>query len=61
MGRFALHYYCNEDMSVMGAIGFEGKIYSVPGHTKGSICIIDEQGNLICGDLYSNNDKPALS
>lgn len=45
----------------MGAIGFEGKIYSVPGHTKGSICIIDEQGNLICGDLYSNNDKPALS
>lgn len=40
---------------------FEGTIYHSPGHTPGSICILDNQGNLIAGDLFSNNKKPSLA
>ena len=41
--------------------GFEGMIYHTPGHTKGSISIADHNGNLICGDIFSNMGKPKLS
>jgi glyoxylase-like metal-dependent hydrolase (beta-lactamase superfamily II) len=40
---------------------FEGTIYHSPGHTPGSICILDNEGNLIAGDLFSNNKKPSLA
>ena len=40
---------------------FEGTIYHCPGHTPGSICILDNQGNLIAGDLFLNNKKPSLA
>ena len=40
---------------------FEGTIYHSPGHTPGSICILDNQGTLIAGDLFSNNKKPSLA
>ena len=45
----------------MEVFGFDGMIYSVPGHTKGSICILDEKGNLICGDMFTNNGKPSIA
>ena len=41
--------------------GFEGQIYHVPGHTKGSIAIHTPQGDLICGDIYANIKKPDIS
>lgn len=41
--------------------GFEGTIFHCPGHTKGSICILDNEGNLIAGDLFTNNKKPSLA
>lgn len=41
--------------------GFDGTIYNTPGHTKGSICILDSKGRLICGDLFSNNNKPSIA
>lgn len=40
---------------------FEGTIFHSPGHTPGSICILDDKGNLISGDLFTNNKKPALA
>lgn len=39
---------------------FEGRIFHTPGHTSGSICILDNEGNLIAGDLFANNKKPSL-
>lgn len=39
---------------------FEGRIIHSPGHTPGSICILDNKGNLIAGDLFANNKKPSL-
>lgn len=41
--------------------GFKGIIYHTPGHTPGSICILDDEGNLFCGDLFVNNRKPSLA
>lgn len=41
--------------------GFEGMIYHTPGHTKGSISIVDKNGNLICGDIFSNMGNPQLA
>ncbi|MDO5521412.1 MAG: MBL fold metallo-hydrolase [bacterium] len=40
---------------------FDGTIYHCPGHTNGSIGILDSKGNFICGDLFANNKKPALA
>lgn len=41
--------------------GFEAKVIHVPGHTKGSICILTEHGNLIAGDTFTNTDKPEIA
>lgn len=41
--------------------GFNGTIYHTPGHTPGSICILDEDGNLFCGDLFANTKKPSTA
>lgn len=41
--------------------GYNAKIYSTPGHTEGSISILDEEGNLFCGDLWANNNKPSVA
>lgn len=47
--------------STLVEYGFDGTIFSTPGHTKGSICILDSNGNLICGDLFANNRKPSIA
>jgi hydroxyacylglutathione hydrolase len=41
--------------------GFEAKILHIPGHTKGSIGIITEQGDLISGDTFANTGKPQIA
>jgi len=41
--------------------GFEAKVLYIPGHSKGSIGIMTDEGDLFCGDLLANIDKPALS
>ena len=40
--------------------GFEAKVLSLPGHSRGSIGILFSDGNLFCGDLFENLKKPAL-
>lgn len=42
----------------LAAYGFDGQIYALPGHSKGSIGILTSAGDLIGGDLFTNNDKP---
>ncbi|AFY55511.1 Zn-dependent hydrolase, glyoxylase [Rivularia sp. PCC 7116] len=42
--------------------GFDAKVIDLPGHSKGSIGILLEgTGDLFCGDLLENIDKPAFS
>ncbi|HKM34469.1 MAG TPA: MBL fold metallo-hydrolase [Lachnospiraceae bacterium] len=50
-----------KDEQSLSEYGFDGTIYHSPGHTKGSICILDNEGNLIAGDLFTNNKKPSLA
>jgi len=37
------------------AYGFDAKIFSLPGHTAGSIGILTSNNELIAGDLFQNN------
>jgi len=41
--------------------GFNAKVLHIPGHSKGSIGILTANGDLFCGDLLENKDKPVLS
>lgn len=38
--------------------GFNAKIIHVPGHTKGSIAVLTNQGDLFAGDTLVNYRKP---
>jgi glyoxylase-like metal-dependent hydrolase (beta-lactamase superfamily II) len=41
--------------------GFDAKVISIPGHSKGSISILTSAGDLFCGDLLENTKQPAAS
>ncbi|MCW7077800.1 MAG: MBL fold metallo-hydrolase [Canidatus Methanoxibalbensis ujae] len=41
--------------------GFNAKVLHIPGNSKGSIGILTADGDLFCGDLLENKDKPVLS
>ena len=41
--------------------GFDAKVISIPGHSKGSISILTSAGDLFCGDLLENAKQPAAS
>jgi len=41
--------------------GFEAKVISLPGHSKGSIGVLTASGELFCGDLFENTKGPALN
>ena len=43
------------------AYNFDAKVLSLPGHSKGSIGILLARGDLFCGDLFENQDKPSLN
>ena len=38
--------------------GFDAVVVHIPGHTKGSIGILTDDGNLFAGDTFTNNRKP---
>lgn len=46
--------------SDLSEFGLEATIMSIPGHSKGSIGILTPAGDLFCGDLLANTDKPDL-
>jgi glyoxylase-like metal-dependent hydrolase (beta-lactamase superfamily II) len=41
--------------------GFDAQVLSIPGHSKGSIGILTAGGDLFCGDLLENTNKPATN
>lgn len=41
--------------------GINAKVLSIPGHSKGSIGILTEKGDLFCGDLIENLEVPQLN
>ena len=50
-----------EEGSSLKEFGYNATIYHIPGHTKGSIGILNTQGELICGDIFANAKKPGLA
>ena len=40
---------------------FDAKVICLPGHTSGSIGILTQSGDLICGDTVVNRGKPIIS
>jgi glyoxylase-like metal-dependent hydrolase (beta-lactamase superfamily II) len=50
-----------EDGCDLSSYGWEAKIVSIPGHSKGSLGILTADGDLFCGDLLVNTKKPELN
>jgi hydroxyacylglutathione hydrolase len=50
-----------EDGYDLAGYGIEARVVSIPGHSKGSIGILTSTGDLFCGDLLTNIDKPEFS
>jgi glyoxylase-like metal-dependent hydrolase (beta-lactamase superfamily II) len=50
---------CIDDGYDFSGYGFDAKVLDIPGHSKGSIGILTPSGDLFCGDLLVNTDKPA--
>jgi glyoxylase-like metal-dependent hydrolase (beta-lactamase superfamily II) len=50
-----------EDGDDLSGYGLDARVISIPGHSKGSIGILTDHGDLFCGDLLVNTDKPALN
>jgi len=48
-----------DDGDDLSKYGFDAKVLYLPGHSKGSIGILTASGDLFCGDLLLNIDKPA--
>jgi hydroxyacylglutathione hydrolase len=47
-----------EDAQDLSAYGFDARVIHLPGHSKGSVGILTASGDLFCGDLLINRDKP---
>jgi len=58
--RFSPDMYIEEGYD-LSDFGWDAKALSIPGHSKGSIGILTAIGDLFCGDLLANTDKPALN
>ena len=41
--------------------GIDAKILSIPGHSMGSIGVLLNNGDLVCGDLLENLESPSLN
>ena len=58
--RFKPDVYIEEGYD-FSEYGFEARALSIPGHSKGSIGILTAGGELFCGDLLENLEKPATN
>ena len=58
--RFKPDVYMEEGYD-FSEYGFDAWALSIPGHSKGSIGILMGGGDLFCGDLLENIEKPAIS
>jgi hydroxyacylglutathione hydrolase len=48
-----------EEGDTFSEYGFDAQALSLPGHSKGSLGVLTAAGDLFCGDLLENQDKPA--
>lgn len=58
--RFKPDFTVDEGYDFSG-YGLDAQVLSIPGHSKGSIGILTADGDLFCGDLLENTDKPATN
>jgi hydroxyacylglutathione hydrolase len=58
--RFKPDLYLKDGNDISG-YGLNGKIWHIPGHSRGSIGILTDEGDLFCGDLLVGGEKPALN
>ena len=57
--RFIPDIYIDDEYD-FSSYGFDAKILELPGHSKGSIGILTTCGDLFCGDMLANLDKPKI-
>jgi glyoxylase-like metal-dependent hydrolase (beta-lactamase superfamily II) len=57
--RFKPDFYVEEGYHLL-PYGVEARVVHLPGHSLGSIGVLTSEGDLFCGDLFTNNKKPAL-
>ena len=50
-----------EDGYGFSEYGFDARVLTIAGHSKGSIGILTAAGDLFCGDLFDNTHKPVLN
>ncbi len=55
--RFKPDLYVDDGYD-LSEYGFDATVLHIPGHSKGSIGILTAGGDLFCGDLLENTDKP---
>ena len=58
--RFKPELYLEEGYD-LSEYGFEARVLSIPGHSRGSIGILTAAGDLFCGDLLENTRRPAIN
>jgi len=58
--RFTPDFYV-EDGYDLTNYGLNAQVIHIPGHSLGSLGILTDQGDLFCGDLLINTDKPVLN
>lgn len=56
--KFTPDIYLKDDQD-LSPHGLDATIIHAPGHSKGSIGVMTADGDLFCGDLLVNTDKPA--
>lgn len=50
-----------EDGQDLFDYGWDARVVSLPGHSRGSIGVLTARGDLLCGDLFDNTKEPALN
>lgn len=55
--RFKPDFYIKEGDN-LSEYGLDAEVIELPGHSKGSVGLITEEGDLFCGDLLANVGKP---
>lgn len=58
--RFQPDFYIDESFD-LSSYGLNGKVLHLPGHSQGSIGILTANGDLFCGDLFTNTKKPEIN
>jgi len=58
--RFAPDVLLTEG-STLAEYGLDARVVAIPGHSMGSIGILTDECDLLCGDLYESIQRPALN